>query len=508
MLRSIVLAHRHRAHSPTGASPAGDADVHLAASSVRARLSLGRSCVRGQLRGLASASTSTQASPPSAAPEVAAAPSAPKQPASSFIEHGQRFSILGKSYTADAWTNVSPSILSKTERRLHLEPNHPLGILKGMIEQHLAKTEPGIYKIVDSMNPVVTTVQNFDDLLITKDHPGRQRTDTYYVDADRVLRTHTSAHQSEVLKGRSADGYLLSADVYRRDEIDVTHYPVFHQMEGIRTFDRKHLASASLHESIVPLLATSPAMASASKTVGLTSMDEVVRLLGASDANPIQPGHTSAEAAFVGQHLKTTLETLIRSMMGNDPNLQLRWIDAYFPFTSPSWELEVFHCGKWLELFGCGIIQQQIMDASGNSDRVGWAFGLGLERIAMRLFDIQDIRLFWSSDQRFTSQFKAGRISRFVPFSKYPACYKDVSFWTPPSFHENDFMEVVREVAGDMAEEVLLVDQFTHPKTNRVSRCYRINYRSMERTFTNAEVDFVQNNLRETVAKRCGVELR
>jgi phenylalanyl-tRNA synthetase alpha chain len=70
---------------------------------------------------------------------------------------------------------------------------------------------------------------------------------------------------------------------------------------------------------------------------------------------------------------------------------------------------------------------------------------------------------------------------RFVPFSRFPACYKDVSFWTPSGFHENDLAECVRDVVGDIAERVRLLDSFVHPATGRESRCYRIEYRAMDR---------------------------
>lgn len=124
-----------------------------------------------------------------------------------------------------------------------------------------------------------------------------------------------------------------------------------------------------------------------------------------------------------------------------------------------------------------------IADVPGQSHKSGWAFGLGLERIAMVLYNIPDIRLFWSEDTRFLSQFKAGQITQFKPYSKYPPCYKDMSFWLPPKtvtveagsdaggkieegtkgnggrkeFHENDYCEIVREVAGDLVETVTLV---------------------------------------------------
>jgi phenylalanyl-tRNA synthetase alpha chain len=86
----------------------------------------------------------------------------------------------------------------------------------------------------------------------------------------------------------------------------------------------------------------------------------------------------------------------------------------------------------------------------------------------MVLFNIPDIRLFWSDDKRFLNQFKSGEITKFQPYSKYPPCYKDMSFWVPPIsgdsaggkgkvFHENDYCEIVREVAGDLVENVTLV---------------------------------------------------
>lgn len=92
----------------------------------------------------------------------------------------------------------------------------------------------------------------------------------------------------------------------------------------------------------------------------------------------------------------------------------------------------------------------------GIPGKIGWAFGLGLERIAMVLFGIPDIRLFWSTDSRFLTQFKHGEITTFKPYSKYPPCFKDVSFWLPQGkgLHDNDFCDLVRDVAGDIVEDV------------------------------------------------------
>ncbi len=85
----------------------------------------------------------------------------------------------------------------------------------------------------------------------------------------------------------------------------------------------------------------------------------------------------------------------------------MRWVDTYFPFTCPSWELEIHFEGEWLEVLGCGVVEQAIVSNAGVENKLGWAFGLGLERLAMVLFGIPDIRLFWSKDKRFLSQFHA-----------------------------------------------------------------------------------------------------
>jgi phenylalanyl-tRNA synthetase alpha chain len=133
---------------------------------------------------------------------------------------------------------------------------------------------------------------------------------------------------------------------------------------------------------------------------------------------------------------------------------------------------------------------------------------LGLERLAMVLFDIPDIRLFWSQDERFLSQFQENQVTTFKPFSKYPPCYKDVSFWLPPAFHENDLYEQIRNVGGDIVEDVRLIDEFQHPKTKKESQAYRITYRHMSRTLTDAEVDSMQLQVRENIRVELGCEVR
>ncbi|KAJ1937505.1 phenylalanyl-tRNA synthetase alpha subunit, mitochondrial [Kickxella alabastrina] len=447
-----------------------------------------------------------------------------------------KIEVLGSTYTTDKWTNATSAILSKTGRDLLHQPSHPLAILKEMIF-----AEFPTFAHYDSLSPVVNTYQNFDSLGFAKDHPGRAASDTYYINADTLLRTHTSAHQLELLaagkqsnagilaQARNAQAapanecFLVAADVYRRDEIDASHYPVFHQMEGVCTFSRAEIREHLRREAA--------ASATAATTEALNLDMSAAQLLDTTqigDTNPVQPEHTAKEVAFVAAHMKRTMNSMVVHILskasaaaaaatdstqvssGIATQFPVRWIDAFFPFTSPSWEMEVLFRGDWLEICGCGVMKQAILDDAGMPDRIGWAFGFGLERLAMLLFGVPDIRLFWSTDPRFVSQFSPGQINTFRPFSRHPPCPKDVSFWLPADteFHENDLMDLVRETAGDLVEGVKLIDLFTHPKTSKTSRCYRINYCSMDRNVKHEEINAIQDKVRDRIVSQLGVTLR
>ena len=98
---------------------------------------------------------------------------------------------------------------------------------------------------------------------------------------------------------------------------------------------------------------------------------------------------------------------------------------------------------------------------------MAWAFGLGLERICMPLFSIPDIRLFWTEDKRFLSQFKPDVVSTFTPYSRYPSNWKDISFWTQPdTVHANDVFDLVRDISGDLVEDVKEVGYVSRVKCN------------------------------------------
>lgn len=132
-----------------------------------------------------------------------------------------------------------------TTKSLHKATSTLLDILIKAVYEYFDKAYPGTFQKHDDMSPVVSTKSCFDEMLIPADHVSRRPNDTYYVDDSTVLRTHTSAHQAEYLRAGER-AFLVSGDVFRRDEIDATHYPVFHQMEGVRVFKPEEWEAAGL----------------------------------------------------------------------------------------------------------------------------------------------------------------------------------------------------------------------------------------------------------------------
>lgn len=361
----------------------------------------------------------------------------------------------------DKFSNVTSRIESKFTTQLHNTPNHPIEIIKRKIYSYFGDK----FNKFDDLSPIVSVIDNFDLLRIPVDHSSRQKTDTYYLNKDTVLRTHTSAHQNELLS-RGEQRFLVSGNVFRNDEIDRNHYPIFHQMEGVCIVD-----------------------------------------------DGVDPK----------QDLLDTLSGLVAYLF---PDCKFRINDDYFPFTEPSFEIEVEFNDKWLEVLGCGVIHREILDRHKIVQN-GWAFGLGLERLAMVLFDVPDIRYFWSHDSKFIDQFKSGEIVKFKPYSELPTHTNDISFWIPNDqlidnkdnkdgkiwIKENIFFETVGEIAGDIVESVILFDTFTHPKSKRYSRAYRITYSPIDPSlkdpalFTKLALKF-HRLIGDVLLSRCEVRLR
>lgn len=195
----------------------------------------------------------------------------------------------------------------------------------------------------------------FDALNTPADHPARDSQDTFYLktSARPLLRTHTSSVQIRVMeKQQPPIRIIVPGRVYRRDNADATHNPTFHQIEGLY----------------------------------------------------VDKGVTVGD-------LKGTVEFVFKELLGSD--VKLRFRPHYFSYTEPSFEIDfssalVRKMGKeWLEIAGCGMVHPQVFENAGYDpeDWSGWAFGFGIERIAMIRYDIHDIRLFYENDVRFLRQF-------------------------------------------------------------------------------------------------------
>ncbi len=291
---------------------------------------------------------------------------------------------------------------------------------------------------------------SFDLFDFAPDHPARSKSDTYYIDDANILRTHTTVMwyyylQNEEIKKRIANneavGSFCFGKVYRKDEIDRKHMNVFHQIDGW------YLAPKTL------------------KTITQTDLEEA-------------------------------LGNIAKAVFGE--NVKYRLNKDTFPYTDPSLEMEVDINGNWVEVVGCGVVKGSVLEKLGvdSNNYTGWAFGFGLERLAITSMELPDIRLLWSDDERVKKQLVLGQ--KFVEVSKYPPITRDISFIVNSSFVPNNYFDLIREIGGDLIEQVELLDRYENKEKfgeGKVSYTYRVIYRSTDRTLKTEEVDPLQNKL-------------
>ena len=301
---------------------------------------------------------------------------------------------------------------------------------------------------------IISTNILFDLFNMPEGHPARSKSDTYYVDSEHVLRTHDTVfwyyylNLSEIkerIKKNESLGVICHGKVYRKDEIDRRHMNVFHQMGGLYlTPDSKQT----------------------------TTPDD----------------------------LKNVLSEIARSIFGDE--VQFRFYDHTFPYPDPSFEMEALINGQWIEMLGSGLPRKIVLSNLGLNGYNGWAFGFGLERLAIASMDLPDIRLLWSDDKRVKKQLRLG--NKFVEVSKYPPIVRDISFVVHKTFTPNDYFDTVRETAPNLVEQVELLDKYENIEKfgkDKISYAYRITYRSLGRTLTNTEVDSIHKKLEEITAK-------
>src|SRR3989338_6541460 len=322
----------------------------------------------------------------------------------------------------------------------------------------------------------LTVVKDFDDIEIPEivpasvsfdlfdfpvSHPARSTSDTYYVDQENILRTHDTVfwyyylNQPEIkerLVRNESFGALCYGKVYRKDEIDRRHLNIFHQMGGwyLVPNDQKRL-----------------------------KLDD----------------------------LRDVLSEIVQSVFGE--STKYRFLDDVFPYTDPSLQVEVKVNNEWVEILGGGMPKKSVLKKMGLEGYNGWAFGFGLERLAIISMELPDIRLLWSTDDRVKKQLKLG--NKFKEVSKFPPITRDISFVVPNSFIPDNYFDLIRDLGGDIVEEVKLIDKYENKEkfgADKVSYTYRIIYRSNDRTLTNEEVDAIQKKVYGETAKQFGAELR
>jgi phenylalanyl-tRNA synthetase alpha chain len=236
--------------------------------------------------------------------------------------------------------------LSLPGRRPRLGKSHPLSQIADELTEILQ--EMG-FTVADGPE-VEDEYHNFDALNTPSDHPARDTHDTFYLTDGRLLRTHTSTVQIRYMENNAPPLRIIAPGrCYRRDTVDATHHYAFHQIEGLYVDEKVSLAD-----------------------------------------------------------LKGTLETLARRLLGNDTRVRLR--PHFFPFTEPSIEYDFSSSLKntgWLEIGGAGMVDPAVFEAVGyDPERYsGFAFGFGIDRIAIIRYGIDDIRLFLENDLRFIHQF-------------------------------------------------------------------------------------------------------
>ena len=247
---------------------------------------------------------------------------------------------------------IDVTLPAKKNRVGHRHPNT-------IVQEEVERIFVGMgYEVVEGPE-VEKDYYNFEALNTPKGHPARDEQDTFYINEDVVLRTQTSPVQVRTMeKGKLPIRMIAPGRVYRADEVDATHSPVFHQIEGL----------------------------------------------------VIDKNITFAD-------LKGTLAQFARELFGEETKVKFR--PHHFPFTEPSAEVDVscFKCGGkgcrfckgsgWIEILGCGMVHPKVLTMSGIDPKEysGFAFGVGLERITLLKYEIDDMRLLYENDARFLKQF-------------------------------------------------------------------------------------------------------
>ncbi len=335
----------------------------------------------------------------------------------------------------------------------------------------------------------VSEWETFDLFNFQEDHVARRPSDSYFINKSEekkesvLLRPHTSVMWYYYLLEGKAKEYLEKTGevkalsfwkVYRVDDLDKTHHECFHQIDGLRI--------------------------------------------------------VSKDKEEINQDtLKDVLEHTIKALFGDD--IKYRFNEDSFPYTTDSLEVEVEFEWKWLEVLGAWVVHPTVLEKLWiDANKYNWwAFGFWIDRLVMALKKVPDIRIFWSEDERITSQW--WNLDQYKEVSNFPPVYKDISFLTSKDkFVENEkkskesdkielkneadsfeLAGIARDISWWLIEEVKVIDIFENDKkfwSDKKSVCMRITFRSLEKTLTNEEINIMYFKIRDKLEQELSYHLR
>lgn len=293
---------------------------------------------------------------------------------STFVKEG--LLIQKTTYRTDDWTNINKRVQPFIGANLYKKHNHPLKLT----QEEVVKFFKGWFdKNVDSSSklPVYNSIGSIEPNTSSEKSP-----EAFYINKDLVLRRHHIDKEINYLKS-GVDNFVLFTDLYRRCQMDANHFPVFHRLNVVRSMNCERLLRRSKRKE--------------------------------------------AQQAETAQHLKeeqqAALMEMAKHLLGTD--VKYRWTDVKLASTEPSWMFEIWHRDEWHRISGGGLIKSEIFEKSERPYTAGWEIGIGLDRLAMILYNIFDIRLLWNADRKFLKQFEPKKISETLQTKLAQSTEKD-----------------------------------------------------------------------------------
>ncbi|XP_055318112.1 probable phenylalanine--tRNA ligase, mitochondrial [Sitodiplosis mosellana] len=396
--------------------------------------------------------------------------------------------IQKTTYRTDNWTNINQRLEPFIGANLYKKYNHPLRLTQEEVVTFFKKWFNK--NVDDSLDlPVYKNIGPIE----ANESPDKLP-NAFYVNRDLILRTHTINQELKCLK-MGVDNFVMILDLHRRCQMNWSHFPIFHRLNVIRS-------------------------------------ENCGNLLQRTETQPAEMGK------YLKEEQQAALVELIRHLLGTD--VKYRWTDANLATTQPSWMFEIWHRDEWHRISGGGLIRNEIFEKSERPNIAGWEVGIGLDRLAMILYNIFDIRLLWNADHRFLNQFQPQQISEKlhaklakstekdalknvlqrplmkeednVIKNKNTKCEMHISYILPQSvdlesFPMDELCKFILQNTENAAKTVEVYDTFFNPKLDTYVINIRVEYK-LGRKRTNKEVKSLHASARAHAANNFNLTLR